>query len=952
MNAMARALTAVLLMFVLALTSPWSYAQSTPDEGDADDQNTPAQIVANLRTLLAQEQRNLVAALAPDASVANPQAPSTTTLVDLLRADLRATVLAQWSRSSEVDLAVRRAAMQLLEQKIAAYEAAYGLSDGLPTTRLNVLSAIDLDNLQSRLESRLRDALVRTAGMPDSAISLPTLGHLHELRAEIEGIRYERLGRGTAGARLVSIGTRPRLSYALARATIDAADSEVAAERVLLREIQHRLTWNPNDAALVVVRNEVLLGKNGRYLLARSRAGNQAEPRWPPGRGPPDAPQFVPRKGPGDGPLSPSGAANAIADVRSGIEAEIRAIRHGSVLDAADAAAGWQAASSWLAQHVDFPNSEVFSLQVLSDADLPRYQEHWRQWLAAIDRTVAAQPVPPPQQLLQREQAKRRLALIAAEIRIRGPPPPGPEAGPHGPEQVLRAARLSSREAFASYEDYAHVTREERRLVELGKLWDLAEPQDKLGIREALDIQTSRVKQVRGDQIRISRSAVRDAEKLAYIDGRGARGVLTARLYRDIGTELREASAALHADDTAVEPARRVASLLRPSGPRWLADVTALIRNSAIHMPQALLSVAGIRERAPQLPAQFQFDRNFSRSGPNSIKEFRANPSVAPGGVVIDPPMPGFLARRIDGLRYDSAAARFRLRIDGIWLDVDPPVAPTAARAALGFVLDGRVAAIDIGNVSGGGTPAEDMLTWLARNGVLDVARLGRKDKQRTLELDRLLRVVRSNPAIQNTSIATNLIAADELILSAVSLDPALPASRTYFQGIDTRELHRRLTRDRRLLAPDARCFKSVLAVDDLSYRLDASTVKLAPHFDYALYAIPDVAGSPTPKAGRCQAAPIRLPGVSDWFAENDAQLRRKSAAMRELEAFAGAVALLRHALRDAAAEVDLADYSYINEPGFPSPTLLCRSVTPAECDAPFLRSLTAPATLATGEIP
>lgn len=950
MNATARALTAVLLMLVL--TSSWSRAQSTPGDGDADDQNTPAQVVVNLRALLAQEQRNLVAALAPEISAANPQAPTTTTLVDRLRADLRATVLAQWSRSSEVDLAMRRARIQLLEQKIAAYETAYGLGDGLPTTRLNVLSTIDLDNLQSRLENRLRDALVRTAGMPDSAISLPTLGHLHELRAEIESIRYERLGRGTAGVRLVSIGTRPRLSNALARATIDAADSEVAVERVLLREIQHRMTWNPNDAALVVVRNEVLLGKNGRYLLARPHAGNQAEPRWPPGRGPPDAPELVPRKGPGEGPLSPSGAADAIADVRDGIAAEIRAIQHGSVLDAADAAARWQAASSWLAQHVDFANNEVFSLQVLSDADLPRYQEHWRQWLAAIDKTVAAQPVPPPQQLQQREQAKRRLALITAEIRIRGPPPPGPEAGPHGPEQVLRAARLSSREAFESYEDYAHVTREERRLVELGKLWELAEPQDKLGIREALDIQASRVKQVRDDQIRISRSAARDAEKLAYIDGRGARGVLTARLYRDIGAELREATAALRADDTAMEPARRVANLLRPSGSRWLADVAALIRNSVIHMPQALLSVGGIRERAPQLPAQFQFDRNFSRSGPNSIKEFRANPSVAPGGVVIDAQLPDSIARRIDSLRYDSAAARFRLRIDGVWLDVDPPVAPTVARAALGFVLDGRVAAIDIGNVSGGGTPAEDIPTWLARNGALDIAKLGRKDKQSTLELDRLLRVVRSNPAVQNTSIATSLIAADELILSAVSLGPALLASRTYFQDIDTRELHRRLSRDRRLLAPDASCFKSVLAVDEVGYRLDASTVKLVPHFDYALYAIPDVAGSPTPKAGRCQAAPVRLPGVSDWFVENDAQLRGKSAALRELEVFAGAVALLRHALRDAAADVDLDDYSYINEPGSPSPTLLCRSATAAECDTPFLRSLTDPATLATGEIP
>src|SRR5262249_13064950 len=130
----------------------------------------------------------------------------------------------------------------------------------------------------------------------------------------------------------------------------------------------------------------------------------------------------------------------------------------------------------------------------------------------------------------------------------------------------------------------------------------------------------------------------------------------------------------------------------------------------AIH--PSMLSISGRVTTVAAAPESLNFDHRFSRFDLNSAADFEANPIKAPGGVVVDTLLPQNEAGQLKGVSYEPRSHHFRLWIGNQWFTVEPEVRPEIARAALAFVLDGRVAAVDIGSFT------VDVRVWLAGEGV------------------------------------------------------------------------------------------------------------------------------------------------------------------------------------------------------------------------------------------
>lgn len=899
-----------------------------------------AAIVNTLRTKLEKEQIAFLEEFARGGGTDKSQAPINEEYVKRLRNDLRKIVLEQSLVSGDVDLALRKATIRFLTERIAAYEAAYGQNDGAFTTRYNVLTDADLTRLEEQIKTRLREILTETAAIAESDISIKTQGHIVEIRRELEALRFERTSRNSGAQDLVSIANTPTASNPnTAIAAIKQAESSQMAERALFVEIERRAAWNPDDAALNNVKHKLRSGPFRKYYIALIEKGTIWRSGWPPSRGPPPGAPSLDRGSPPN-PIKPSGggAAIAIEQVREGIAREIDAIIKRDPLGRAEAAARWNVASQWLNDLVGAKNSGWRSaLAVLSETELRNYLGALQDWKYALVRGDSGINLPDWQRSLEDRFVDDRLAMLRSEISIRGPPSPGPGEGPKGHQAMLRAAEQSyGASTIVPYDEYAQTALENRRLVELQKLEAVASTVDKVAIKEAIDIQLPRALNARSKTISEAYTAASEAERVAFVYGRGREGVLTAIRYGDSKQLLRGLGDSLHQQMNEMTTNgvldSRVVNTINADLPTRttenvfiresisLRDLSNLVKNGSRSLPQPQITIASKRLPLAEARDTLRFDRQFTVTGPNSAKAFRNNPILAPGGVIVDLMLPRSLSERLKGIQYNSDLKQFIVNIEGKWIPVGAEILPQIARAALGFVFDRRVAAIDIGGFD------KEVRHWMVlKNIIPDTRTLSFEDKESLKKIESLLRIVRSNPAVADTEIAHSLIAADELIFTALRLEPVILAKHSVFRGIDTIELHELLRQDKaEIQATEASSgYKSVLSVDNVKVISNEDGLHVHPKFDYAVY-----------------VGDKKLERVSQWFNRKDDELRRASPELRLLERFSIAVALIRSAVH-VGIEDGLNSLVYVYDPGQPSSSLICRSDIPVECQEPFIKQLT-----------
>ena len=943
-------LTGIFLVFSLetpaVFAQPQTDCELTNQDDDCGDVNASlldeigsvAEIVDALRVDLAEEQKTLLYELIRGESTDKPSVQQHKEYLEQLRSNLRNVVLEQSLVSGDVDFALRRATIRHLTERIAAYEAAYGLNDGSFTTRYNVLPDADLVRLEGQLKTRLRGILTVQAGISETDLSIRARGQIIEIRRELEALRFERTARTSGAPHLLSVAETPTApDPKAALSAIQRVESTQSAERALFVEIERRTAWNPDDAALRVVQQKMRTGPHRKYFVGLIRNGTIWRSGWPPSRGPPPGAP-APFKVNDPYPMKPGGggATSAIEEVRDNIAREISAISTGDPLGRAEAAARWNVASHWLNDLVGAKDSGWrAALAVLSEADLRNHLASLQDWKYALARGDGGASLPDWQRALEDRFVDERLAILRSEISIRGPPPPGPEEGPRGPRALQRAAERSYEASIqAPYEEYAKNTLENRRLVELQKLETMASEVDKATVKEALDIQLRRALNANSQAISGTHAAAVEAERVAFVHGRGRNGVLTAvrfgnakRALSEAGDSLRQQANSMTTNgvlETHVANSIKAGLPPKPTvrvgvkGPISLSGQSDLVKNGARSLPQPHITFASTRVPLAEVKDQLRFDRKFTLTGPNSAKAFRKNPILAPGGVIIDLTLPEPFSERLMGIRYNNARQQLEVHIDGKWIHVDISISPQTARAALGFVFDKRVAAIDIGSFDKG------IKNWMVLKDIIpDTRTLSVQEKESLKKLENVLRIVRSNPGVANTEIANSLMAADELIFTALRLEPILLAKHAVFRGIDTLELHQLLRQDEADVQEQSSGYKSVLTVDNSTVTLDETGLHVHPRFDYAVY-----------------VGETMLERVSRWFNARDDALRHTSPELRRLEEFSIAVAVIRSAVRNGVDD-GLDSLAYVYEPGRPSPSLICRSEIPTECEAPFIKQLT-----------
>lgn len=893
---------AFLVCFLLSLgcISSFAWAQdSTDDEGPVD----PPIAVSQFRSELSEIQRQYIDDLSgKESPIRLVEIEPVGTYVDTLRGDLRRVVLANLGASNEADRAVARAAMSLLENRLAAYESAFGIWDGVRSDRWSVLNAAELDGIEAQLRQRLRLLLGETVLLPDANLSQESLALGEELRAQLEALQAERLRRASGTARLMSISegatTRPGGTALSQLDLFTELGLELEAEKALAFEVEKSKAWDPANRALASIDEEIKTGRYKTKIVAVLRESVWRS-GWPPGRGPP--PGWEPPSGasgprPSSPPNGPAGGGAAVADLRDGISAEINALARGDFRAAADGAARWSTAASWLNERVGHTETEFRGAIIsLSEAELSSTITELEKLKAILIAEETRALSPKAWLTLEIRETDARIEALRSEIRNRGPPSRSPSLSPRGPNSMAQAADIAPTGGGGrSYSTYIETGLEENRLFELQRRLALApDAAQKALILEAVEIQEERVRQIRQQVAQQARSA----EASGFIHGRGISGTL-----------LTDNSAALR---TSVE-----------SGSFFdmQRELSRTISHAAFARASALNSQIAIANRVvstSQAPDNLQFERKFFRDGPNSVAAFQAAPRFAPGGVVVDLTLPKLTEDQLIGIGYDPISGRFRLNLEGKgWQEIYPSVAPETARAALGFVLDGRVAAVDIGAF---GDP--ETIRWAERNGVLP-ARETESAREAFIRALTVLSVVRYNPAIAHTEVAYDLARADELIFRVASIDARLKASESVFNGLDVREPHRLMKADRIELS-DERGAKSVLWVEGLDLIVEGQSLFAEPQFEYTVY-----------------LGEKRAPRVSDWLTENHSNLASRAPELKRLEEFAVAVAVLRSALAK-----DLIDGAAILrmvvDPGKPSPSLICRSDVPNECEDKFFLTMT-----------
>ena len=916
---------------------------------------SPKDQVDSLRHELVEEQRGLIDAL-PYGTKKEPAE-----YLEKLRSELRTLIrneIAGPLPSGELEIALHKSARRNILERIDLYEKTYGSPLGQRTTPYNVLTENNLQEMESRLRPIFVELTTSAAAFPDNAVPFSLSGRIDDIRTELDAVQKERVGRVTGvQPKLVDISETivdPKAFRELQR--MEGIDAEKHAERALKVEIEKRNAWNPNDPTLLKVSAEIDRQgrRGGRFAILGLEPGRG----WPPDRGPP--PNGSTPRSP-RGPTSPNsggtGGSALVVELRSAAQEMVSGSVEGNRLIAADGRARLTVAAKQFSQQLGISPAETpweIALRAMNDKELKQTDHELQKWKKAL--IVARERAPAYfHGELALIEAEEQLHLLDKTMRmrgIRGPPPPPPPVtpGPHGQEASLHA--LSVKGSPPEQIEIKALELEKRRLVELHQALDIAVAEEKLAIREALEIQ--KIRRIDAEAAAINASWRRAAaiEDAALIYGRGSEGAEAARLALEAKRSLTAQAGALQviSDEyqrIGVQEAKNLAELkvffteqppvakknkLRPE---LIAEISLHLTKAeqvntkpSIPLPKGNINLSKIKN----MPDHFDFGKSFSRDGINSAEAFRSNPRFAPGGVVVDVELPKSITDHLHDIVYKVKEQHFFIKMDDRWRRIEPTIFPATARAAAGFVRDQRVTAVDIGPLT-----IDDFL-WLTENGFTELSvvidpSIGKKLRQAVTYLN----YVRLNPAIADTSVAPDLIAADELIFRMLPLGHILNASETVVQGINVVELFNLRKKEEKKHQDhlDGRIgYKSLLTVEALHVDIRDKKIILSPQVKYHVYAVPE------------QQEPVLFEAVSDWFAAHDALIRQKNSELDQLRKFSIAVAILRTARSNKLQTVD-SEFVMIADDANKTPRFLCRSTLPKICAKPFLQSFT---NLSTGE--
>jgi hypothetical protein len=201
-----------------------------------------------------------------------------------------------------------------------------------------------------------------------------------------------------------------------------------------------------------------------------------------------------------------------------------------------------------------------------------------------------------------------------------------------------------------------------------------------------------------------------------------------------------------------------------------------------------------------------------------------------------------------------------------------------------------------------------------------------RQTRQVREELD-YLQAVNLHPALLDTGIGGALVAVDELIFTALRLEPLLKASDSVYRGIEVVSLRQALDTDLNhlRLSYSIPGFKSILTAMQPEAVVTPSTLRLSFQLRYEVFRLNDDAPKP-------------LEEVKKWFSAHDQALQAASPELKDLAAFAATVAIFRTA-SERRIPHDLDRLVTVTE-STNTPRFICRSSVMDDCKLANIRML------------
>ena len=963
--------------------STTSDERSNQDNSSEDDADQAAVHLRRLRRQLAEAQKHYSRALENGSDVGpgakqgqSPRSettrktPTTEQKAGQLRHDLREQVrtMLQDMSGSEVQLAVRRAEIEVTLERIQALEEAFGTGKGARTTEFNVLSIEELRDLEARAYKSLAAFERHAVSFPRQERPMALLGRIDEVRLQRQALRAELNARDANSKPIGLIEVDAELSFrdALTRSHRVASVERSVSERFRTRvayQIRLRQSWAAKDPYLM--------------LLAKNFSSFQGPDK------PPPSPKGPPRTGPdppsGPRPSSPSPkpdtpGANPVAGMAKRGEGgnringppwtkiedtavrEVQKMVEGDWVGAAQERARLRALGVWANEAVGLSASDTRPRMASISTDaLIKMRSQLRALALEMEKSGIAYGT----RLDRAEIIKGSLRTIDQELARRHLPhrEPAPPI-----RSLVDIEQLLSGKPRSSDAQQLFPVREARTtLLELEKLAQHSFDIPKLKLAEAqakakVDLWSSQVALLEDAEAQIERSARRlmthgRGENVSKV---GAEVVATKRHLRSAAAGLTQQlvnSSILEARELLVRVDPLRSGVSAASSPSFI-DIEDIVRR-ANHLNQASESLASVDSSSIRLKAGLGLPEDKSirirlrRDSPSAPKDFeRLFPVIdgwddrskiiqdirsAPGGIILDAELDNGMSSALREVRIDTATNRIVLTTSDGTATLPSDFTPVVARIAWSFVLDGRVVAVDLRNLD-----TEEVLNLA---GALASRPLKSMSDHETEELTRLIHTFTSvnlHPAFVNTEIGNDLILADQLIFNV------LPAAHVRLEGeeirlgIDTSPLRNAYNRDlkfntrvRRLRYMLFR--KSILSAVNVSLRLRGGGAELVTQLDFSIWELPR-------KVDRA-VEPLSLRHSSDWFNTHQLELKSASEVLSRVSRFAGLVALLS-AVREKNIRNNFDDLLMVVTPFAQTPRFICESRRGGGCSSETARAL------------
>lgn len=867
------------------------------------DQQTAAERVNSLRSGLRQNQQDYLAALAGRHS---PK-PTASDYVSFLRSDLKEQVarLIDAAGGGEVELSLRRSAVRIRLDAIHAYEDALGDRRLPRTTEWNVFSSEELAAIRHDAQSNLNELLHSAVVLPDSEVPLRLRSRIRELRWQMDALDQERSSRPQGRLpKLRTIDARVALADARARfAAIDSVDGSGAAkhaERILHFEVAMRRVAAPNDAALATLIDHIAWAP-GTDLEA-----------GPGNRGPPwltDPPPSPARGGPEGGPTGRGPPASLPEQLNDAFLQELKATRSRDPLGRAQARARVATCKRLFSAALGSDGNSP--LAALDAPQLDQLRDGYMDWRKALVRESTTSTS--AELIIETKEADRYLREIAAEYSRRINP-----SSATGTAQVARALNLlgESPELSAVRSAYDVVYREELRqslrleldfpravpdprvasayedavvsslraeVAHINALWDEASGLEYVALRDGRGPEGARLGTSLVQAKRDLRSAGRElTQRISRTFAKGSPPEipsLNPELARTTEVEVVDGSAHRAAMDLveARAAARQVAesrgtTYLQVRGQDGQTQVGGFRDPPSSDGPPAIRETLEPHDYEKLFPPTENWTHDYKSLTEESIESLRR----APGGVIVDPTLAESLGRQIDEMRIDLNSNSLQMRSGSVWQVVSPRLDAETLRVAYAFVLDGRVAAVDLRE------PTASEFRWLiatARH-----ARPASSDLHEEEVLENVLRFATSvhlHPCLFNTQIGRRLIDADQLVFDLLPIADIRRESDEYKSGVSLVPLREAYADDEAAAVHDSQYrqalfFKSILSARGVSRR-PTDGITLRADFDFRVYRVP-----------------IRYRRSGEWFDRNQDRLKAVRSELSVLERFAICVGFCR----------------------------------------------------------